>query len=103
MNNSSDEKLAQPKCADTIEFGKSFGKYSRLGKKQFALLFDEKLNEEGFVYNLKSTTKANGDFLVRILRPKPEGILLALWKTGKITFRSVFISNKPAIIEIKVV
>jgi len=103
MNNNSDEKQPQPKCADAIEFGKSFGKYSRLRNKQFALLFDETLNEEGFVYNLKTTTKTDGKFLVRILRPKPEGILLALWKTGKITFRSVYFPNKQPIIEVKVV
>jgi hypothetical protein len=35
------------KCADAIELGNSFGEYSRLKKNQFAVIIDEKKNEDG--------------------------------------------------------
>jgi len=35
------------KCADGIEFGQNFGKYSRLKKFQYAIIIDEKKNSEG--------------------------------------------------------
>jgi len=35
------------KCADVIEFGNSFGNYSRLKKNQYAIILDEKKNTEG--------------------------------------------------------
>lgn len=35
------------KCADGIEFGYDFGKYSRLKKFQYAIIIDEKKNMEG--------------------------------------------------------
>jgi len=101
MNNSNDEKLPQPKCADAIEFGSSFGKYSRISKKKFALMFDEKMNEEGFIYRTTKKNNINGHFTVRIIKPKPEGILLAMWKVGKISFRSIFSPNNPTTIELK--
>nr|UXY87646.1 hypothetical protein CcurKRNrm1_p116 [Cryptomonas curvata] len=89
-------------CADAIEFGSSFGRYSRINNRKFALLFDEKVNEEGFVYKIGQRNNKTNHFTVRIIRPKPEGILLALWKVGKISFRSVFSPGNPATIELKV-
>ena len=89
------------KCADAIEFGNSFGDYSRINKKKFALLFDEKVNEEGFIYRISKRNNNINDFTVRIIRPKPEGILLALWKIGKISFRSVFSPDNPTLIELR--
>mmetsp|Transcript_69354 Transcript_69354/g.104600 ORF Transcript_69354/g.104600 Transcript_69354/m.104600 type:complete len:104 (-) Transcript_69354:1977-2288(-) len=83
-----EEKPPHPKCADAIEFGQTFGKYSRLNKKQFAILLDEKTNHEGMVYRVKRISSSENKFTVRLLRPKPEGILLAMWKTGKISFLS---------------
>jgi len=100
MNNVNDEKLSPPKCADAIEFGGSFGKYSRINKKNFAILFDEKLNEEGFIYKI-NTKNNNEGYTVRIIKPRPNGILLAMWKIGKISFQSTFSPNKLATIEIK--
>jgi len=38
------------KCADVIEFGNSFGNYSRLKKNQYAIILDEKKNTEGAYY-----------------------------------------------------
>jgi hypothetical protein len=35
------------KCADAIELGNSFGKYARLKKNQFAILMDERKNDDG--------------------------------------------------------
>jgi hypothetical protein len=89
------------KCADAIEFGSSFGKYTRISKKKFALLFDEKGNEEGFIYKINKKKNSSGQFTVRIIRPKQEGILLAMWKTGKLSFRSIFSPNKNTEIELK--
>jgi hypothetical protein len=65
------------------------------------LLFDEKVNEEGFIYRVNNRSNRTNHFTVRIIRPKPEGILLALWKIGKISFRSVFSPGYPASIELK--
>jgi hypothetical protein len=64
-------------------------------------LFDEKINEEGFIYRINKNNNINGYFTVRIIKPKPEGILLAMWKLGKISFRSVFSPNNTTTIELK--
>mmetsp|Transcript_55914 Transcript_55914/g.114274 ORF Transcript_55914/g.114274 Transcript_55914/m.114274 type:complete len:104 (-) Transcript_55914:3849-4160(-) len=96
-----EEKPPHPKCADAIEFGQSFGKYSRLNKKQFAILLDEKNNSEGLVYRVKRINSNRNQFTARILRPKPEGILLAMWKTGKISFLSDTSQKKPLSVEIR--
>ncbi|AFP65254.1 hypothetical protein CMESO_52 (nucleomorph) [Chroomonas mesostigmatica CCMP1168] len=76
------------KCADGIEFGQNFGKYSRLKKFQYAIIIDEKKNSEGASYVLKKKKNQKERFVARILRPKTEGLLLALWKKGKISFIS---------------
>mmetsp|Transcript_48814 Transcript_48814/g.97734 ORF Transcript_48814/g.97734 Transcript_48814/m.97734 type:complete len:104 (-) Transcript_48814:608-919(-) len=103
MSDYFEEKPPHPKCADAVEFGQTFGKYSRLNKKQFAILLDEKSNCEGMIYRAKRVKSSENKFSVRLLRPKPEGILLAMWKTGKIslltnpsdkTFSSVEIRKK---------
>ena len=102
MNNCNDEKLPHPKCADAIEFGSSFGKYSRISKKKFVLIFDEKLNEEGFIYKITKRDNRTNSFTVRIIKPKPEGIFLAMWKLGKISLKSLFSPGNPTALELKI-
>lgn len=80
-----EEKARHPKCADAIEFGSSFGKFSRLNKNKFVMIYDEKTNEEGLQYFLGNRKKSSGSFIVRIIRPKPEGIFLASWKQNRIS------------------
>jgi len=65
------------------------------------LLFDEKVNEEGFIYKKSKRSNIDSGFTVRIIKPKPEGILLAMWKVGKISLKSVFSPDSPTAIEIK--
>jgi hypothetical protein len=101
MSDPIEEKAAFPKCADAIEFGSSFGKFSRVNNKQFVVLLNERTNEEGLVYKIKNKNPSKKAFLVRILRPKNEGILLALWKTGKISLRSMNSSINETIVELK--
>jgi len=101
MSDPIEEKAPFPKCADAIEFGGSFGRFSRINNKQFVALLNEKTNEEGLVYKIKNKNPSKKTFLVRILRPKNEGILLALWKTGKISLRSMNSSVNETIIELK--
>jgi len=101
MSDKIEEKLSNPKCADALEFGYSFGKFSRIKDRQFALTFDEKNNEDGFFYKVKDVKSNKNKFIVRILRPNPEGILLALWKTGKISLVALHGSNKPTVVSIQ--
>jgi hypothetical protein len=101
MSDIVEEKTPFPKCADAIEFGSSFGKFSRINDKQFVVVLNEKTNEEGLVYKVKNKNPNKKTFLVRILRPRNEGILLALWKTGKISLRSMNSSTNETIIELK--
>lgn len=101
MSDPIEEKAPFPKCADAIEFGESFGRFSRINNKQFVALLNEKTNEEGLIYKIKNKNPSKKTFLVRILRPKNEGILLALWKTGKISLRSMNSSVNETIIELK--
>jgi len=90
------------KCAEAIEFGHSFGNYSRINKNQYAIVIDEKKNIEGAIYHVKKKKKEKEKkFIARILRVKPEGMLLALWKTGKISFLTDSGSQKAHIVEIK--
>merc|ERR1711918_115805 len=89
MSDPIEEKAPFPKCADAIEFGSSFGKYSRINNRQFVVLLNERTNEEGLIYKVRHKDTKKKSFTVRILRPKNEGILLALWKTGKISLRSM--------------
>ena len=42
MSDPIEEKTPFPKCADAIEFGSSFGKFSRVSDKQFVILLNEK-------------------------------------------------------------
>jgi len=44
-------------CADCIEFGNSFGNYSRLKKCQYAIILDEKKNTEGALYIINPKKK----------------------------------------------
>jgi len=101
MSEKIEEKLTNPKCADALEFGYSFGKFSRIKDRQFALTFDEKNNDDGFYYKVKEVKSNKNKFIVRILRPNPEGILLALWKTGKISLVALYGNNKPIGLSIK--
>jgi len=101
MSEKIEEKLAHPKCADAIEFGYNFGNFSRIKDKQFALIMDEKKSEEGFYYKVRENKSSEKKFIVRILRPNPEGILLAMWKTGKISLVSLYSNNKPTVLEIR--
>lgn len=101
MSDPIEEKAPFPKCADAIEFGSSFGKFSRVKNKQFVVLYNENTNEEGLVYKVKNKNPKKKAFIVRILRPKNEGILLALWKTGKISLRSMNSSINETIVELK--
>lgn len=101
MSEKIEEKIAHPKCADAIEFGQSFGNFSRINNKQFALTFDEKNNEEGFLYRVRDNKSNRKNFIVRILRPNPEGILLALWKTGKISLVSLHSAIGQTTLEIR--
>ena len=101
MSDPIEEKVPFPKCADAIEFGSSFGKFSRVRDKQFVILLNEKTNEEGLVYKVKNKNPTRKSFTVRILRPKNEGILLALWKTGKISLRSMNSPTNDTIVELK--
>lgn len=101
MSDPIEEKAPFPKCADAIEFGASFGKFSRVNNKQFVVLLNEKTNEEGLIYKVRTKNPNKKSFLVRILRPKNEGILLALWKTGKISLRSMNSPVNETIIELK--
>jgi len=101
MSDFIEEKTPFPKCADAIEFGRSFGKFSRISDKQFVVILNEKTNEEGLVYKVKTKNSTKKSFSVRILRPKNEGILLALWKTGKISLRSMNSSTNETIVELK--
>jgi hypothetical protein len=101
MSDKIEKKLTNPKFADALEFGYSFGKFSRIKDRQFALTFDEKNNEDGFYYKVKEDKSNKNQFIVRILRPNPEGILLALWKTGKISVLALHGNNKPIFLEIK--
>jgi hypothetical protein len=101
MSDMIEEKASFPKCADAIEFGSSFGKFSRIRDKQFVILLNEKTNEEGLVYKIKNKNPNKKSFCVRILRPKNEGILLALWKTGKISLRSMNSPTNETIVELK--
>ena len=94
------EKPNHSKCADAIEFGESFGKYSRISKFQFAMTFDEKYSSEGMNYKIKKRFDNNNHFIVRIIRPKPEGILLALWKTGKISFSTNSSTGQTGLVDI---
>jgi len=80
-----EEKAKHPKCADAIEFGSSFGKFSRIARNKFVMLYDETLNEEGLQYFISKRKNYSNSFIVRILRPKPEGILIASWKQNKIS------------------
>mmetsp|Transcript_10203 Transcript_10203/g.19971 ORF Transcript_10203/g.19971 Transcript_10203/m.19971 type:complete len:113 (-) Transcript_10203:2111-2449(-) len=89
------------KCADVIEFGNSFGNYSRLKKTQFAVIVDEKKNKEGAFYIIKSKKKEEKKFVARIFRFRPEGMLLAMWKTGKISFVTDSKDQKTHIVDIK--
>jgi hypothetical protein len=101
MSDPIEEKTPFPKCADAIEFGSSFGNFSRVNNKQFVVLYNEKTNEEGLIYKVKNKNPNKKTFIVRILRPKNEGILLALWKTGKISLRSMNSSLNETIVELK--
>jgi hypothetical protein len=101
MSDPIEEKTPFPKCADAIEFGGSFGKFSRINNRQFVVLLNEKTNEEGLVFKIKNKNPSKKSFSVRILRPKNEGILLALWKTGKISLRSMNSSTNETIVELK--
>ena len=101
MSDPIEEKTPFPKCADSIEFGSSFGKFSRVNNKQFVVLYNEKTNEEGLIYKVRNKNPNKKTFIVRILRPKNEGILLALWKTGKISLRSMNSSTNETIVELK--
>ena len=50
---------------------------------------------------VKNKNPTRKSFTVRILRPKNEGILLALWKTGKISLRSMNSRTNDTIVELK--
>jgi len=89
------------KCADAVEFGNSFGNYSRLKKTQFAVILDERKSSEGAIYHVKEIKNHKREFVARILRFKQEGMLLALWKTGKISFMTDSREQKTHIVEIK--
>lgn len=101
MSDHIEEKTPFPKCADAIEFGGSFGKFSRISDKQYVIILNEKTNEEGLVYKIRNKNPNKKSFMVRILRPRNEGILLALWKTGKISLRSMNSSINETIVELK--
>mmetsp|Transcript_41979 Transcript_41979/g.65600 ORF Transcript_41979/g.65600 Transcript_41979/m.65600 type:complete len:104 (-) Transcript_41979:2574-2885(-) len=94
------EKPSHSKCADAIEFGESFGKYSRISKFQFALTFDEKYCFDGFNYKVRKSFDNGDNFRVRIVRPNSDGIFLALWKLGKISFATNSSSKNPNIVEV---
>lgn len=90
------------KCAEAVEIGQSFGNYSRLKKKQFAIVIDEKKDKEGAIYHVRERKKnVEKKFIARILRFKQEGMLLALWKTGKISFLTGSGFQKNHIVEIR--
>jgi len=89
------------KCADVIEFGSSFGNYSRIKKNQYAIILDEKKNYEGANYFVKKKKIHEQNFVARIFRFRQEGMLLALWKTGKISFVTDSKDQKNHIVDIK--
>jgi hypothetical protein len=55
----------------------------------------------GCFYLLKPKKPENRNFIVRILKPKSEGILLAFWRAGKISFITQSNAKKESSIEIR--
>jgi len=83
MSDPIEEKAPFPKCADAIEFGGSFGRFSRINNKQFVALLNEKTNEEGLVYKIKNKNPSKKNFFGKNSETQKRRYFIGLMEDGK--------------------